>query len=150
MLHSGLSRLKWMRTTGVSALAGSPVVTSQPSQQVIVGGTNLAGDPILGISTTGTAQGGVLWSTGSGLTPAITSVTTSMVYDPTASVSVTRPSNMLYVNAGSKLYGLHITGSSLAGTDYYTCSVGQSAGPPALVGGGATSKVRCCWLIAGP
>ena len=141
------TRAKWVRSSpvvGLVNLAGSPVVTTLPVSQVIFGGTNGAGDPIVSLSTAGTAAGTLpgakLWSTGHLLSPVITSVTANMAYDPTTSALTTRPTPVLYVNDNAITYALHI---SAAGVDQYcTSTIGATAtvGAASILSAGSQSS----------
>jgi hypothetical protein len=143
-----ITRAKWVRTVavpGLVSLAGSPVLTSLPVPQLIIGGTNNVGDPIVSISTAGTTAatlpGAKLWSTGHSLSAVIGSVTSNMAYDPTSSSLATRPTPVLYVNSSNVTYALHVTAS---GIDQYctsTIGAGPVIGSPAMLSGGSASRV---------
>ncbi len=143
-----ITRAKWVRTVavpGLDTLAGSPILTSLPVPQLIIGGHNIVGDPIVSISTAGTTAatlpGAKLWSTGHSLSTVIGSVTSNMAYDPTASSLPTRPTPVLYVNSSNLTYALHVTG---AGVDQYCTTpigMGPTIGSPAMLSGGSASRV---------
>jgi hypothetical protein len=135
----GVTRVKWVRKTTMTSLAGAPIV-SPLFHQVIVAGQNGTTDPIVGIDTSAASAGAQLWSTGAGLSPKITSVSTNMALDTTASTDATHPTPILYVNSGSTLYALHIGATSI--DKYCTNSLATApTGSPVIVGGGATAAV---------
>src|SRR5207253_927352 len=92
-----VSRVRWIQklaNRSVASLAGAPIISSLPSPQVIVAGTNASTDSIVGVKPTGR----ILWT--GGLAAGITSVTNNMAYDPSAAI--------LYVLTASSLFALHV------------------------------------------
>jgi hypothetical protein len=131
-----MTRVKWVRSTGI-ALTGAPVV-SPSLNALLVAGTNNTADPIAAIDISATNGGASLWTTGHSLSPVITSVPNNILLDTTASTDASRPTPVLYLNAGSTAYALHVTST---GIDKY-CAFGASgvAGSPILFGAGSTSQ----------
>jgi hypothetical protein len=140
-----VTRVKWLRDVSATAsqFKAAPVVTAQPTPQVIVGGTRVTGqDPIISLKP----SGGILWTFGG--TQTIT-VSANMAYDPTASTDPLHPTPILYAVTGTSLYAMHVTNAG-SGT---TCSTGTGPncvdlfcsgstgglGAPALVGSGSTA-----------
>lgn len=130
-----MTRVKWVRATGIGSLAGAPIVSGQLGA-VIVAGQNLGGDPIAAVDTSGGAS---LWTVGHGLSTPISQVTANMAIDTTPSTTTAHPTPMLYVGSGNTVYALHVSSS---GVDKY-CTGGLLApmvGSPVLFSGGETGS----------
>jgi outer membrane protein assembly factor BamB len=126
-----VSRLRWvqklkLQPQGLQTLRGSPIVTTQPVPQIIVGGTSSASqDPIVALGP----KGGILWHYG-GTAPGaqtISPVTGNMAYDSTPA------SPMLYALSGNTIYAMHLT---TAGVDKFCKNaVTAQAGSPVVAAG---------------
>jgi hypothetical protein len=126
-----VSRLRWvqklnLQAQGITALRGSPIVTSRPIPQVIVGGTSSASqDPIVALGP----KGGVLWHFGGTVAgaPSISPVTGNMAYDSTPA------SPMVYALSGNTIYAMHLIATGV--DKYCTSTITTPVGSPVLVAG---------------
>lgn len=135
-----VSRLKWARAvsavpTSVISLAGAPIVTAKPVDQVIVaGGASGSIDPIVALKP----NGGLLWTAGNA--QGLRQVTTNLAWDPTPSTDPAHPSPMLYAVDTNYLHAIHIAfppGGTpvvepLTTGHSYNCGLTNGIGSPAI------------------